>query len=79
MAAPKGRYTSFESTLHRLLHERLDLVMAERAMQLAGGAARKGDTAATAAAYHEELGYIRALRECQGMCQEIAADLARDG
>ena len=77
-SAPKARYTHFESVLHRLVHERIDGLIVEKAIQLAEGSARKDGAAETAAAYHEALGYTRALRECQNICQEVAADLQRD-
>ena len=77
--APKGRYTSFESVLHRLMHERIDKLIVDRALDLGNGSARKDDSAATAAHYHEEVGFIRALRECQQICEEIAKELSRDG
>ena len=76
---PKGRYTSFESILHQLVHERIDALIVERALQLANGSARKDNAAETAGAYNEQLGYVQALRDCQRICKEIATDLARDG
>lgn len=75
----KGRYTSFESILHQLVHERIETIIVERSINLGEGGARKDDAVATAIAYHETIASIRALREAQQICEEIARQLARDG
>lgn len=76
---PKGRYTSFESILHRLVHERIDAAVAQRSLNLGAGSARKDQAVDTAAAYSEEIGTIRGLREAQRICQEVSAEMSRDG
>ena len=76
---PKARYTSFESALHELVHKQIDQVLLERAVNLMQGSARKEAAAETAAAYHEEIGYCRALRDAQQICDDIARQLSRDG
>jgi hypothetical protein len=76
---PKGRYTSFESVLHRLVHERIDEVIATHAMNMANGSARKDDAPATAIAYFEQIGFVQGLRAAQEICQTVATDLSRDG
>jgi hypothetical protein len=76
---PKGRYTSFESVLHQLVHEALDAAILKHSVDLGTGSARKDSAVDTAAAYHEALGAIRALREAQKICHEVAKQLARDG
>lgn len=77
--APRGRLTSFDSILHKAVHDRLDVLAMEMAVALGNGAAKKSDPAATAAEYHEAIGYIRALRECQRICEEVSTELIRAG
>lgn len=77
--APKGRYTSFESVLHELTQERISMLIAEIGAQLGDGSARKATAGETTAAYHEEIGRIRGLREAQNICNEVATDLRREG
>lgn len=76
---PRGRYTSFESILHRVAHERMDKLVVERAINLVEGSAAKDTAADTAAAYYEAMGFVRGLREAQRICDEVAQELARDG
>lgn len=79
MASPRGFTVDFQSHLHRALHERLDQLIAQRSYDLGNGSAKKDGPAATAAAYHEAIGYIRALRECQNVCKEVAEEIVRAG
>lgn len=76
---PKGRYTSFESILHRLVHERIDAAVAKHSIDLGEGGARKDQAVDTAAAYYEVVGAIRGLRVAQEICKEVADELSRDG
>ena len=77
--APRGRLTSYDSILHKAVHDRLEAAAVEHAIQLGKGSAMKPAAADTAAAYHQTVGYIRALRDCQQMCEDEAQALIRAG
>jgi hypothetical protein len=55
------------------------MLIAEIGAQLGDGSARKATAGETTAAYHEEIGRIRGLREAQNICNEVATDLRREG
>jgi hypothetical protein len=64
-------YDSFESAVGRLLHAKIEKLKIDQALALASGSVmRTEDATATAQAYAEKVGYIRALNDLQGWLRD---------
>ncbi len=75
----KESFSSLDTTLGRMLAQRLAGQIAEVAWNLAYGSAMMKDPALTAQKYSEELGYVRALTESLDFCRQIEDELLGRG
>lgn len=72
-------FGSLDTTLGRLLAQKVATQIADVAWNLAYGSAMMKDPTLTAQKYSEELGYVRALTESLDFCREIEDDLLGRG
>ena len=73
----RGGLNSLESIFHQELVKLVLTEIGERCQKLGDGSAQRSDVYATAAAYSEERGYIRALRDVIEHCKQIESDLTK--
>lgn len=71
---------SFEAAALRALKKKIDAYLLANQINLANGNSLvDSDTAATAMNYSSAVGYVRALNDVLGMCQEVEDELMGRG
>lgn len=71
---------SYESAVGQMLARRIEELLAEKHLHLEEAQfVNFSDPNATASTYISEVAYMRALRDCLQICQDIESDLRRVG
>lgn len=70
---------SFDQAFHQVLDKQIQELIVRRSMDLGAGCARAEDSQTTAMRYATQTGYISALGEVRGMCQDIMKEMLKVG